>query len=143
MYRAPCWNRWALPSGITLAAPAFTRSLAAFRSGYMYGRTTKPSFCKDLCRLDRLVIVRKEVFRIAHNSRALQNLRIPALWKVLRYALPPAAFLAPDVFGSSVTPFRDIIQEYLPRPPVICPAQVLSVTICASAFSIRCFDQLQ
>ena len=34
------------PSGITQAAPAFTRSLAAFRSGYMYGMTTKPSFAR-------------------------------------------------------------------------------------------------
>ena len=34
------------PRGITHAAPALTRSLAAFRSGYIYGITTNPSFAR-------------------------------------------------------------------------------------------------
>ena len=33
-------------SGITAAAPAFCRSLATFKSGFIYGRTTNPSFAK-------------------------------------------------------------------------------------------------
>ena len=34
------------PRGITAAAPAFTRSLAAFKSGYIYGITTNPSLAR-------------------------------------------------------------------------------------------------
>ena len=33
-------------SGMIVAAPAFTISLAALRSGYIYGITTKPSFAR-------------------------------------------------------------------------------------------------
>ena len=33
-------------SGMMQAAPAFTRSRAAYRSGYIYGMTTKPSFAR-------------------------------------------------------------------------------------------------
>lgn len=34
------------PRGMTAAAPAFTRSRATYRSGFMYGRTVKPSLAR-------------------------------------------------------------------------------------------------
>ena len=47
----PEWIFWSFvpigaASGMMEAAPAFTRSRATFRSGYIYGITTKPSFAR-------------------------------------------------------------------------------------------------
>ncbi len=54
-------------SGMMQAAPAFTRSRAAYRSGYIYGMTTKPSLREDLGRADGLLIVREQVLAVAHD----------------------------------------------------------------------------
>ncbi len=42
--RSPRLVPMGAPSGMTAAAPALTRSRATYRSGFMYGSTTKPSF---------------------------------------------------------------------------------------------------
>jgi len=42
----PLFEPIGAPNGITHAAPTSANSLAAFKSGYIYGITTKPSFAK-------------------------------------------------------------------------------------------------
>ena len=91
-------------SGITAAAPALTRSRAAFRSGYIYGMTTNPSFAK--------ISVARIVSWLS-GSRYFESRMISTLTKspqpnsLASLAMRTASFasLAPLVFGSNVTPF--------------------------------------
>ena len=91
------------PSGIIQAAPAFLRSLATFRSGYIYGITIKPS----LARISVALIVSwlsgsryfesliTSIFTKSPQPHSLDSLAI---------LTASSAFLAPDVFGRRVTP---------------------------------------
>ena len=90
--------------GITAAAPALTRSRAVFRSGYMLGITTYPSLAR--------ISVAFTVSWLS-GSRYLESRMISILMKSpqpssrARWAIRTAssAFRAPEVLGSSVTPW--------------------------------------
>ena len=90
--------------GIMQLAPALSIALAAFRSGNIYGIGTKPSFAKA-----------SQAFIVSALSgkRNLESVMISILtssphpssrasWAIRTASL---AFLAPLVFGKSVTPF--------------------------------------
>ena len=89
-------------SGITAAAPASTRSLAVFRSGYMYGITTKPSFAR---------ISVAFTVSLLSGSRYLESRIIsiftkspqPSSLASLAILTASSASRAPEVFGSRVT----------------------------------------
>ena len=91
-------------SGMTAAAPASTRSRAVLRSGYIYGRTMKPSLAS--CSVARTVAS-------LSGSRYFESRMISIFTKSpqpssrARCAMRTAssAVRAPDVFGSSVTCF--------------------------------------
>ena len=112
------------------AAPALTKSLAAFKSGYIYGITIKPSFA----RISVALIVSQ-----LSGSRYLESCIISILTKSpqpisrARRAMRTAssAFLAPDVFGSSVTPSG--IQSRIFSLSLVLARLTASVIICAPA----------
>ena len=90
-------------SGITQAAPAFTKSLAAFKSGYIYGITTNPSFA----RISVALIVSWLSGRRYLLSRIISTFtKFPQPSSLAKRAILTAscAFLAPEVFGKRVTP---------------------------------------
>ena len=90
--------------GIILAAPAFTKSRATFKSGYIYGITTNPSFA----RISVALIVSSLSGSRYFESRIISILTKfphPSSRASLAIRTASSAFLAPLVLGSSVIPF--------------------------------------
>ena len=91
-------------SGITVAAPAFTRSRAVFKSGYIYGITTKPSFARISVAFTVSSLSGRRYF-VSRIISILTKSPQPSSRAIRAMRTASFAFLAPDVFGKSVTPF--------------------------------------
>ena len=119
-------------NGITAAAPALTRSRAVYRSGYMYGSTTNPSFAS--------ISVAFTVSTLS-GSRYLLSFIISTFTKsphpssLAMRAMRTASFasLAPEVFGSNVT--LSGIKSRMFSFFFVLVRRTANVIICAPAFS--------
>ena len=113
-------------------APASASARAAFRSGYMYGMTTKPSFGKDFCSFDGFIIIRQQVFGVVNNFD---------LYKITTAEFPGETGNTHSFFGVSGTGsiwqqcdiVRNIIQNIC-KSAFIGPAQSQSDDLCPCFF---------
>ena len=90
-------------NGITAAAPALTRSLAVYKSGYIYGSTTNPSFARISVALTVSTLSGRR-YLLSFIISILTKSPHPNSLAILAILTASSAFLAPEVLGSSVTP---------------------------------------